>query len=294
MPISPAELRGMFRADVVGLVLGALLMLIGLLIAAVVGMVRRRALPLLWLGAFALLYGFRLLVRTDTFRLYFDLPNTGWDRTDAALTYAVPIPIALFLRASFPAWRRLLTPAVLALTVFAVCGIAADALLDQSHSALMANNVIAIGFFVSVLVWIFRPGLKSSPELHTMRVGASAVSATAVADNLRGVGALAFPGPDVEPFGFTILITCLGAIAVRRALDDAQRLVVIERELSIARQIQSAILPQSMPRVAGLTISARYKPMTAVAGDFYDFLEIDAQRVSILVADVSGHGVPAH
>ena len=33
--------------------------------------------------------------------------------------------------------------------------------------------------------------------------------------------------------------------------------------------------------------------MTAVAGDFYDFLEIDAQRVGVLVADVSGHGVPA-
>ena len=33
--------------------------------------------------------------------------------------------------------------------------------------------------------------------------------------------------------------------------------------------------------------------MTAVAGDFYDFLEMDAHRIGILVADVSGHGVPA-
>ena len=33
--------------------------------------------------------------------------------------------------------------------------------------------------------------------------------------------------------------------------------------------------------------------MTAVAGDFYDFLEIDTERLGILVADVSGHGVPA-
>ena len=33
--------------------------------------------------------------------------------------------------------------------------------------------------------------------------------------------------------------------------------------------------------------------MTAVAGDFYDFLETDAQRLGILVADASGHGVPA-
>ena len=48
-----------------------------------------------------------------------------------------------------------------------------------------------------------------------------------------------------------------------------------------------------MPRVSGLTIAARYRPMTAVAGDFYDFLELDAKRLGILIADVSGHGVPA-
>ena len=76
-------------------------------------------------------------------------------------------------------------------------------------------------------------------------------------------------------------------------LDDAERLVAINRELEIARRIQSSILPQRMPQVSGLTIAARYRPMTAVAGDFYDFLELDAKRLGILVADVSGHGVPA-
>jgi serine phosphatase RsbU (regulator of sigma subunit) len=48
-----------------------------------------------------------------------------------------------------------------------------------------------------------------------------------------------------------------------------------------------------MPQVGGLAVAARYEPMTAVAGDFYDFLEIDGKRLGILVADVSGHGVPA-
>ena len=79
----------------------------------------------------------------------------------------------------------------------------------------------------------------------------------------------------------------------RRAIEDARRLAVIDGELSIARQIQSSILPQAMPRVAGLTLVARYRPMSAVAGDFYDFVEIDPQQLGVLVADVSGHGVPA-
>jgi len=76
-------------------------------------------------------------------------------------------------------------------------------------------------------------------------------------------------------------------------LREGERLIAIQREVDIARQIQSSILPQSMPGIPGLTVEARYRPMTSVAGDFYDFLEVDSQRLGILVADVSGHGVPA-
>ena len=47
-----------------------------------------------------------------------------------------------------------------------------------------------------------------------------------------------------------------------------------------------------MPRIDGLTLVARYRPMAAVAGDFYDFVEMDEQRIGVLIADVSGHGVP--
>jgi serine phosphatase RsbU (regulator of sigma subunit) len=48
-----------------------------------------------------------------------------------------------------------------------------------------------------------------------------------------------------------------------------------------------------MPRISELTIAARYRPMTAVAGDFYDFIELDRRKLGILIADVTGHGVPA-
>jgi serine phosphatase RsbU (regulator of sigma subunit) len=48
-----------------------------------------------------------------------------------------------------------------------------------------------------------------------------------------------------------------------------------------------------MPKIKGLDIAAHYIPMSAVAGDFYDFLIEDDKRVCILVADVSGHGVGA-
>ena len=97
----------------------------------------------------------------------------------------------------------------------------------------------------------------------------------------------------MEPLGSIVLIACLGAIAVRRAFKESERLLAIDKELSIARRIQSSILPAAMPKIAGLAVAARYEPMTAVAGDFYDFLEVGERRLGVLVADVSGHGVPA-
>src|SRR5690349_12416135 len=73
----------------------------------------------------------------------------------------------------------------------------------------------------------------------------------------------------------------------------AQQLLAIQKELETARLIQHSILPETVPRIDGLDIADRYVPMTAVAGDFYDFIVVDDHRVGILVADVSGHGMPA-
>jgi serine phosphatase RsbU (regulator of sigma subunit) len=73
----------------------------------------------------------------------------------------------------------------------------------------------------------------------------------------------------------------------------AQQLFAIQQELETARQIQHSILPAEIPQIAGIDIAARYVPMTAVAGDFYDFIQVDEKHIGILVADVSGHGMPA-
>jgi serine phosphatase RsbU (regulator of sigma subunit) len=72
-----------------------------------------------------------------------------------------------------------------------------------------------------------------------------------------------------------------------------RQLAAIRSELETARHIQLSILPQELPRATDLDIAARFVPMTSVAGDFYDFMVLDETRTGILVADVSGHGMPA-
>ncbi len=73
----------------------------------------------------------------------------------------------------------------------------------------------------------------------------------------------------------------------------ASQLLTMQQEMETARQIQLSILPREIPSIQGLDIAARYIPMTSVAGDFYDFIRIDEKRIGVLVADVSGHGMPA-
>jgi sigma-B regulation protein RsbU (phosphoserine phosphatase) len=98
-----------------------------------------------------------------------------------------------------------------------------------------------------------------------------------------------------KPFSPAVVKARVQTHLVLRGIREqlAQQLLTIQKELETARQIQLSILPSEIPKIEGLDIAARYVPMTSVAGDFYDFIVVDEKRIGILVADVSGHGMPA-
>ena len=97
----------------------------------------------------------------------------------------------------------------------------------------------------------------------------------------------------IEPLGFAFFLETLLYVAVRRTLRRDKELSEIQNELEIARRIQTAILPGEYPKSACFQVAARYCPMTSVAGDLYDFVVADDRQAGLLVADVSGHGIPA-
>jgi sigma-B regulation protein RsbU (phosphoserine phosphatase) len=76
---------------------------------------------------------------------------------------------------------------------------------------------------------------------------------------------------------------------VSRARDELQRTEALRREVEIAHQIQTAILPVS-PAVPGFEVAARMKPADDVGGDLYDILSF-GDTFWVLVGDVSGHGI---
>ncbi len=67
----------------------------------------------------------------------------------------------------------------------------------------------------------------------------------------------------------------------------------LERDLSLARELQFRLLPQAMPKVAHLEVAARFAPARAIGGDMYDFVHYSLSRLGIVIGDVSGKGAPA-
>ncbi len=135
--------------------------------------------------------------------------------------------------------------------------------------------------------------LKADPQTRDIPV-IFLTAKTESEDETRGfeVGAVDYVH---KPFSPTVVKARVRTHLTLRATSQqlSRQLLAINNELEMAREIQLAILPRETPKIRGLEIAARYLPMSSVAGDFYDFIIVDEQHVGILIADVSGHGLPA-
>lgn len=68
---------------------------------------------------------------------------------------------------------------------------------------------------------------------------------------------------------------------------------VIDRELQLASQVQLQLLPKVYPMVEGLAMYGTALPGKYVSGDYFDFVKLSEHSLLLVIADVSGHGVPA-
>lgn len=84
-------------------------------------------------------------------------------------------------------------------------------------------------------------------------------------------------------------------VTVNRYLVEKRNRLLMEQELSIAKNIQVAFLPASVPQIEGIEIVASIETAKAIGGDLYDFADAVAgqKKLGIMIGDVSGKGVPA-
>ncbi|HEX4129053.1 MAG TPA: SpoIIE family protein phosphatase [Pirellulales bacterium] len=90
-------------------------------------------------------------------------------------------------------------------------------------------------------------------------------------------------------------VACQAAVAVENAQlhEAAMDRRALERDLHLAHIVQQGILPSAPPRVPGYEFFDYYDPAQQVGGDYFDYVSLPNGRLAVILADVSGKGVPA-
>jgi sigma-B regulation protein RsbU (phosphoserine phosphatase) len=284
------------RGQVVDIVVGTIFLSIGATACAIAA-IRwcRGGRILVWLGIWSGMYGVQTLLQAPV--VVAVLPHKS------ATAYVRTVVMYLLLVSALFAWRELslgklrhlIHLEIFAGLAIALAGIGTFVLGGPNDTWLFYNNLLAVFAILVLLTVVLVPKLSNFLVItnHRILTAATLIFALEVLyTNLSSVLHYRVL-PMVASLGFAALLFSLGYVALEILFTNERRLLSIETELQTARQIQSSILPAGVPELENLCIAASYHPMTAVAGDFYQFVRSDNNHLGILVADVSGHGIPA-
>jgi sigma-B regulation protein RsbU (phosphoserine phosphatase) len=281
--------------DLVAPIIGSLFVAVGAAAAAAALSARPRInQSAAWFAVFCVLYGTRMLARSMLVHVVTGWPEVAFAYVTADITYAIGTPATLFVESIVGPGRHALIRRTWQL--LAVCGagaIAFDIIVGRPFAAIGINAPL-VTLSVGVWAWHFAtqsPRGRWSPEVRAVAAAAAIVAATALFETLFDNGL--FGEVVVEPLSMLVFAGALGWFVLTRARQQEFSYAALSRELELARSIQQSLLPQRMPDVPGLRLDGAYLPMSAVAGDFYEILPLANGRALVLVADVSGHGIPA-
>ncbi|HUN83697.1 MAG TPA: PP2C family protein-serine/threonine phosphatase [Terracidiphilus sp.] len=281
----------MFGSDVFRLVVGEIILIAGLGALVLYG-IRSRTTDrsTLHFGIVSTLYGLRLIFGLQMLKAAF--PSIPWLICESSITLVIGIPFALFLGSTlgraYPWFVRAVVIANILLAVFGAVREIQQAHLDQVS---FLNGAIVVTSLVGWLYIGIFPKIPINREVHVLRIGLMVLGLFALFQNLSVMGYI----PDLgyfEPVGMVVMLGTFLYVSASRNLRMESSFIAMRNELSIASKIQSDLLPKLDNAMAGLEIHARYSPAGSVAGDFYDVLT-DGHGLGVLIADVSGHGVPA-
>lgn len=94
---------------------------------------------------------------------------------------------------------------------------------------------------------------------------------------------------------FAASLAGISAVAIENArlYEESLRSASIKKELSIAREIQSKLIPTTLPDIPGFELAFRYEACSEVGGDYLQLMPLPDGSQLVIIADVSGHGIPA-
>jgi phosphoserine phosphatase RsbU/P len=285
--------------QVLGICVGTAFVVIGVAAGAVAALRRRGGVRVfVWLGTWSGVYGIQELGRTPAAAA---LPR-GLQGAVPYVTVAISYLMIVFgtlvwLELSRGPVRLLLKASAVAGLAVAAAGIGTFVVGGEADAFTLPNSVLAVcGLLLIVTVCALPTRLARRylvlPHKGVLLAGTLVFATEGLYANLSR--SLGYPSPRLfDWLGFAALLFSFGYVALQNVLASERRLLSIDSELAVARRLQLSSLPTAIPELGSIRIAAAYEPMTAVAGDFYEFIPVDPHRAGFLVADVSGHGVPA-
>jgi hypothetical protein len=173
---------------------------------------------------------------------------------------------------------------VLVLTLVVVAGISAVTYADKSVAS------------VSLAPLYFLP-LALSALVHPLRISlALSIVCLALHDlvgSMRDLGTQHLTKGATTLVGYVFVVSVVNQLGAqrRRLAEIAERQRdELANEIQLAAEVQQSILPRSIPSVPGFDFAARMYPAKTVAGDYYGFIELPADEIATVIADVSGKG----
>ncbi len=146
----------------------------------------------------------------------------------------------------------------------------------HDHAAFAGLSGAGRGRVLSVMIAPLSYGAKKLGVLAVARPGAGRAFTAHDFDVFRSLA---------EQSAFA-----LGSAMIHQEAMEKRR---IEDELARASEIQRILLPSRSPDFPGFTFAAACLPAKVVSGDYYDFIRLDDTHLGVVIADVSGKGVPA-
>lgn len=98
-----------------------------------------------------------------------------------------------------------------------------------------------------------------------------------------------------EDVSFIDALSVHAAIAIENARlhKEEKDKIALEEEIHAAREVQMSLIPKRLPQIDHFSFAARTIPAREVGGDYYDWIRVDDHRCEVVIADVSGKGLPA-
>lgn len=140
----------------------------------------------------------------------------------------------------------------------------------------------------------------SSQSIADFRLGSIIISPLLNSDQ-EPIGAIQIDsmqqkdGFDIKDLEILIAVANQAGIAIENVQLYEQKVQqrLVEQDLELASQVQLAFLPKHPPVVPGYSFFQYYNPAQKIGGDYFDFFDLEGNRLAIIMADVVGHGVAA-